>query len=173
MNVVVETNVAIAANGRDTHAGLACQYACVDLLEKLTRLKSKYTILLDDCELIVDEYKRHLNYRGQPGIGDAFFKYLHDHKYSGDRVALIRVTQNDDDRRGFDELPENTFDKSDRKFLAVAVVGNGTVFNAMDPDWHEHKNFIAGLGVIVEQLCPEHGCVVGDMGSVCGDMGSE
>lgn len=158
MNIVVETNVAIAANGRNTHASLACQYACVEFLEKLTDVKSRDAILLDDGELILEEYKRHLNYRGQPGVGDVFFKYLHNHMYSGNRIKLILVTPNNIETQGFDELPENSLDKSDRKFLAVALVGKGILFNAMDTDWQEQAAFIRNLGGTVEQLCPEHGC---------------
>ena len=159
MNVVVETNVAIAANGRDTHASVVCQYECVNFLEKLTASKSKDVVLVDDKELILDEYKRHLNYRGQPGVGDIFFKYLHDNMYSNKKIRKISITPNDDDSRGFNELPENTIDKSDRKFLAVALVGNGVLCNAMDTDWHEKADFVNDLGVTVSQLCPEHGCM--------------
>ena len=44
------------------------------------------------------------------------------------------MTPTEDDRRGFEELPENTFDPSDRKFLAVAIVANAVVLNATDTD---------------------------------------
>ena len=43
---------------------------------------------------------------------------------------------------GYDELPENKFDPSDRKFLAVAVVAKAVVLNATDSDWHEHKDLM-------------------------------
>lgn len=160
MNVVVETNVAIAANGRNTHAELSCQFACVEFLEKLASSKSRDTVLLDNRDLLFTEYKRHLNHRGQPGVGDAFFKYLHDNAYSGSRISLISITPNDIECQGFDELPINQIDKSDRKFLAVALVGSGEIFNALDNDWHEQKQFVNALGVVVNQLCPEHGCLV-------------
>jgi hypothetical protein len=158
MKVVVETNVTIAANGRDTHATPACQYDCVELLEKLASAKSRDQVLLDAGGLILDEYKPYLHYKGQPGTGDMFFKYLHDHMYMGKRVIRVSITPVTDEARGFAELPVNSLDKSDRKFLAVALVGGGTVVNAMDTDWHEQAAFIAALGVKVRQLCPEHGC---------------
>lgn len=61
----------------------------------------------------------------------------------------------DDDRRGFKELPVNRFDRSDRKFLAVAVAGKAPVLNAADSDWREHSDLMARLGVEVCELCPE------------------
>jgi len=158
MKVVVETNVSIAANGRDTHASLACQFTCVEFLEKLVSSQSRDQVLLDEQGLIFDEYKRHLNYKGQPGVGDMFFKYLHDHMYLDGKVRLVAITPLADEARGFAELPANPVDKSDRKFLVTALVGKGRVFNALDTDWHEQAAFIAALGVKVKQICPEHGC---------------
>ncbi len=155
MKVVVETNVSIAANGRDTHASLSCQFTCVDYLEKLVAEHSRDQILLDEQGLILDEYKRYLNFKGQPGTGDMFFKFLHDNMYLGGRVTLVTVTPSDDETKGFVELPANPVDNSDRKFLAVALVGKGRVVNALDTDWHEQAEFIAVLGVKVKQLCPE------------------
>ena len=53
-------------------------------------------------------------------------------------------------------LPENSFDRSDRKFLAVAVVAKAVVLNATDSDWVEHEELMQSLEVQVDQLCPQH-----------------
>jgi len=159
MKIVVDTNVAIAANGRNTHASDKCQLACVELLDQLTSQKSRRTICLDDLDLLLTEYKPHLNFNGQPGVGDAFYKFLHDHKYSGKKVSLVSIKPNDDADRGFDELPVNPVDHSDRKILAIAAVSKAKIVNALDNDWHEQRDFLAGFGVEVVQLCPEHGCI--------------
>lgn len=135
MTLVIDTNVAIAANGRDTQ-----------------------TVVLDKLGLMFEEYSRHLNYRGQPGVGDLFFKYLHDHKYAKGKIQLVTITHSSDETKGFDELPPNSLDKSDRKFLAAAQVSKADIVNALDSDWYEHRAFIATLGISVTQLCPEHGC---------------
>ena len=66
------------------------------------------------------------------------------------------VSQIEDAGRGFKELPPNAFDRSDRKFLAVAVVANATVVNVTDSDWNESAALVSGLGVEVRQLCPQH-----------------
>ena len=128
---VVDTNVAIAANGRDTHADMRCQLACINKLEYLV---DKGIVVLDDSGLILDEYRNHLCHSGMPSMGDAFFKYVFNSQYTEERVQRIRVMQIEDDRRGFEELPVNEFDRSDRKFLAVAVAGNAVVLNATDSE---------------------------------------
>ena len=149
---VVDTNVAIAANGRGTHADTSCRLTCV---RKLGSLVARETVAIDDGNLILDEYRKHLNASGSPGVGDVFFKHVFDHQY-GNRVRRIRVTPTSDGRRGFEELPENAFDRSDRKFLAVAVAADAVVLNATDSDWGKQQALMDGLGVKVDELCPQH-----------------
>ncbi|MDP1634723.1 MAG: hypothetical protein Q8L69_08580, partial [Gallionellaceae bacterium] len=135
MNVVVDTNVAMAANGRGTHASLACQYECVEFLDELVSPGKRARIILDEPGLIFAEYSNHLNYKGQPGVGDVYFKYLHDHMYLGKKIRLVPITPIADEARGFNELPNNSVDKSDRKFLATALVAGAVVVNALDSGW--------------------------------------
>ena len=87
-------------------------------------------------------------------MGDAFFKHLFDNQYDDARVRRVRVTPSDDDWRGVEELPENEFDRSDRKFLAVALTEGATVLNAADSDWAEHQELTARMEVNVVELCP-------------------
>lgn len=158
MNVVVDTNVAIAANGRNTHANLACQLVCTEFIQGLISPMKRTKIVLDMQGLIFDEYSVHLSYKGKPDVGDIFFKYLHDHMHLGKKVRLISITPIEDENRGFNELPHNSVDKSDRKFLAAAVTAGARIVNAVDTDWHEQRTFVAGLGVNVQQLCPDQAC---------------
>ena len=150
---VVDTNVAIAANGRGTHADMPCRLACVQQLKSLV---ARETVAIDDGNLILDEYRRRLNASGSPGVEDVFFKHVFDHQYQESRIRRIRVTLAEDDRRGFEELPENTFDRSDRKFLAVAAAAGAVALNATDRDWGEQQTLMDGLGVKVAELCPQH-----------------
>lgn len=159
MKCIIDTNVAIAANGRDTHASEECQLNCIEKLLNVVQDKN-HTIHLDTHDLIFDEYTKHLLYRGQPGVGDMFFKHLHDHKYTETLIKLVAISPNQDDETGFDELPANSVDKSDRKFLATAVVSGARIINALDSDWNEQAALLAQLGVHVDQLCPEHGCTL-------------
>lgn len=148
--VVVDTNVGIAANG-GADVDLKCQLACVDWLE---RTMTNGVVALDEGGQIFDEYRSHFSFSGAPGLGDVFFKFVHDRQYDGARVRRFAITPSNDDRRGFEELPENTFDASDRKFLAVAVVANAVVVNATDSDWGEADDLLRELDVEVEELCP-------------------
>ena len=150
---VVDTNVAIAANGLGTHADMRCRLACV---RRLKSLVAGETVAIDDGNLILDEYKNHLSFSGGPGVGDVFFKHVFNNQYQDEHVRRVTVTPAEDDRRGFEELPSNTFDPSDRKFLAVAVVAEAIVLNATDSDWGEQAVLMDTLGVEVNQLCPQH-----------------
>jgi predicted nucleic acid-binding protein len=156
MRVVIDTNVTIVANGRSSHASPRCQFACISFLEEIVSIESRTKIALDANGQILAEYKDYLSYSGQPGVGDIFFKYLHDSMYKRAKVQLIQITPINDETRGFKELPINSLDKSDRKFLAVAVKSKANITNAVDTDWHEHRDFIKTLRVRVQQLCPEH-----------------
>ena len=153
--VVVDTNVAIAANrDSDTHVDESCQLACVERLENLTR---NGIIAIDDQGLILEEYSRKLaNYRGAKSAGNMFFIHVFRNHYNTDLIRRVPVTPIQDENIGFKELPKNTFDPEDRKFLAVAVVAKAKVLNAADSDWAEHEKLMAELGVDVEELCPQH-----------------
>ncbi|MDD5275876.1 MAG: hypothetical protein PHR16_07310 [Methylovulum sp.] len=151
---VIDTNVAISANGQNTHASFACQLACIEILQACKNLH----IAIDKTGLIMEEYKRHLSHAGQPGVGDMFFKYLHDNQYATNKICSVKITKLDDDSRGFDELPSNSLDMSDRKFLATAVVAKAILVNATDSDWAEQSELLESLQIEIKQLCPEHCC---------------
>ncbi|WP_166264078.1 hypothetical protein [Providencia sp. M-27] len=148
---VIDSNVAIVANGLANQASTNCQLACIELLEGCKQL----SICLDETNLIMDEYAKHLSYAGSPGVGDMFFKYLYDNQYSQKNVELVTINPIIDERRGFLELPENSFDPSDRKFLATALSGGAQVVNATDSDWAEQQELMNRLNITVQQLCPD------------------
>ena len=150
---VVDTNVAIVANGRGTDADARCQLTCV---ERLRSLAAREVVAIDDGGSILEEYKNYLNFSGMPGVGDVILKHVFNYQYQDDRVRRVAVTPSEDDRRGFEELPENKFDRSDRKFLAVAVGAKAVVLNATDSDWDEQEALMDRLGVEVSQLCPRY-----------------
>jgi predicted nucleic acid-binding protein len=155
---VIDTNVAISANGRDgkgepAQASLECQLICSKWLANCKNIH----IALDDADLIMSEYKRHLNYAAMP-FGNAFFKHLNDYQHDRNKIQKFPITPIEDDNRGFAELPENEVDPSDRKFLAVAVVAKADIVNATDSDWTEQKALLDSLQIGVKQLCPEHSC---------------
>ena len=151
-NVVVDTNVLIVANGKSEQASIDCELSCLDLLEHPPSL----AVVLDETSLIMNEYERHCSYQGAPGVGDMFFKYLHDNQYNPDNnIELVEIRPIDNESRSFEQLPPNNFDPSDRKLLATAVVANASVVNATDSDWQEQQELMQQLNVTVHQLCPD------------------
>ena len=130
-----------------------CQLACVERLETLTK---QGIVALDDGYLILGEYSNYLPKSGSAkGTGDIFFIHVFNQRYNTNLVRRVSVTPVHDEKVGFEELPENTFDRSDRKFLAVAVVAKAKVLNAVDSDWAQHSKLMTDLGVDVEELCPQ------------------
>ena len=95
------------------------------------------------------------SYSGVPGVGNAFFKFLHDNQHSAKNVIHVSIQKTPDAEGGFANLPPNDFDRDDRKFLAVAKAGDGRVVNATDSDWSEHAAFIDSISVQVLELCPQ------------------
>ena len=149
---VVDTNVPVVANGGHPAADARCRLTCV---ERLKTLATEEIIAIDEGGLIFEEYRRNLNLSGMPGVGDAFLKHVFNHQYREERVRRVAVRPSENDGRGYEALPENTLDRADRKFLAVAVVARAIVLNATDSDWNEQTALLTHLRVQVRQLCPQ------------------
>ena len=158
MSVVIDTNVAIVANGGHQAASGQCIGACIDAL-----LAARGdVVLVDDGQEILAEYKDNLSFAGQPGVGDAFFKWLWNNQANPSCCRKIVITPCDP--RGdleFEEFPNDPalsrFDRSDRKFVAVALTSGESppILNASDSDWWIHKEALERNGVILRFLCPE------------------
>lgn len=152
---VVDTNVPIVANGRNTTASLKCQLICTEILEKIV---DSDCVAIDDNGFIMDEYHRHLNFHGQPSIGDAFYRHIFLNQGCPDKVKRIKISPTDI-FGNFREFPNsdanlNGFDLSDRKFVAVALTSlkKPEILNATDSDW---SNYAVPLSryVKVRELC--------------------
>jgi len=156
--VVVDTNVAVVANGKARQAGPACIMACIAALRKALRDE---IIVLDRGRQILDEYRRHLSPSGQPGVGDAFFKFLWQNQANPDRCELVDLHPKERSAENFDEFPDDPesagFDRQDRKFVAAARASklDPTVLNATDTDWWEYREVLARHDVRVKFLCPD------------------
>jgi hypothetical protein len=154
--VVVDTNVPIVANGRHANASCDCVLRCIDALENATR---DWRVLLDEGGLILDEYRRALLSDRQPSVGRAFFKWLWDNQ--ANEVVCRKVAITHDSHRVFAEFPDNPelsrFDRSDRKFVAVALASQESAveINASDTDWRDFLAPLRKCGVCVRFLCPD------------------
>jgi hypothetical protein len=138
---VVDTNVPIVANHKYGEP-LMCSAACARALYEITK---QGVLVIDARGLIFDEYKKYLSFSGQPGAGDSFFKWLADNRYAPDRVAQVVLVDDPVREREFAAFPDTpdlaTFDRSDRKFVAVALThpGRPSILNAVDGDWIDHE----------------------------------
>lgn len=157
--VVVDTNVPIIANGGQSHTDTECELACV---RELRRVQRNGCVLIDANGLIVAEYRRHLSHRGQPGPGDAFFKWLWENQGNAKHCTRVAITPCGPDDTDFAEFPSDPslvgFDRSDRKFVAVALASGTSpeILNATDTDWWMHREALERNGLRVRFLCPQH-----------------
>ncbi len=154
---VIDTNVAITANGKKTpQANINCVLSCIDTLQNIIN-NEKFCV--DDNGLIFKEYLKYLNPSGQPGPGDMFMKWVHVNQYNHDKCERVKITPTNNSQK-FAEFPHDlalkTFDSSDRKFVAVALKSSNspTILNAVDKGWWKHRAALKDNGVCVQFLCP-------------------
>ena len=156
--VVLDTNVAVVSNGNETEqAGLDCVENCG---AALTRIRESQILLVDDRGSIFAEYRNRLSPSGQPGIGDAFFKFIWENQANERHCRKVAITPNGE--RGFDEFPDDPdlagFDSDDRKFAAVAIAAGSApkILNAADRrSWWIYRQELRRHGVEVDFLCPD------------------
>lgn len=156
--IVIDTNVPVVANGRASQAGDRCVEACIT---SLLDMRESRRVLLDTGGLILEEYRRNLSHSGQPGPGDAFFRWLWNNQANPDHCQQVPITPTQGEPRGFAEFPDDpdlaTFDQSDRKFVAVVIASGERppVLNAADTDWWIHRTALNRHGIEPRFLCPE------------------
>ena len=154
---VVDTNVLQVANLANEQAnaehGTACILAAVEALRQVSDDRS---LLLDSGGEIMSEYrKQRFSYAGQPGVGDQFFRWVHQNAAS---LTAVRLTAHPD--RDFAEFPGDPalerFDRDDRVFVAVAAAGPkpNRIVNAVDSDYRIHQQALQQAGITVEEICP-------------------
>jgi len=157
VRVVVDTNVAVVANGKSAQASPECVQTCVKRLRELTQTGR---LVLDNRWLILKEYRANLRSDGQPGVGDAFLKWVLTNYSNPDRCELLTITPTDEKYTDFVEFPRSAglfrFHSHDRKFVAVALAHpkRPPILQAVDTLWWEMKTELESAGVTVDFLCP-------------------
>jgi hypothetical protein len=157
MRAIIDTNVLIAANGRDCpQVTPQCRF---NSSQYLRNFQVKGIIVIDNRWLIVNEYKHKVNQTGQPGIGDAFLKWVLTNQANSKRCEQVVINPLKD--ASFVEFPDDPelekFDQSDRKFVAVALATSDRppIVNAVDSDWLEFYEPLVKNGVKIQFLCPD------------------
>ncbi|HEX3070718.1 MAG TPA: hypothetical protein VHX14_19270 [Thermoanaerobaculia bacterium] len=152
---VIDTNVLAVANGKHAAADTDCVEHCISAL----MLSRDGTVLVDDGYRIFDEYRRYCSHRGQPGLGDAFFKWLWDNQANERHCIQVPIRHIGPEVTDFAEYPTDTalagFDRGDRVFVAVAIGSelDPDLLNASDTDWWRVRHALARNGVRVQFLC--------------------
>jgi len=155
VKVVVDTNVPIVANKAAPQASNMCVLNCI---QRLKQIRDGQILVLDNGWYILREYMNNLRSEGQPGAGDAFLKWVLTNKDNPQCCHLVPITPL---LSGFEEFPPdpdlNSFDLSDRKFVAVAIAHpeHPPILNAVDSDWWNFREPLGRWGIQVEFICPD------------------
>ena len=160
MTVIVDTNVAVVANGGFEDASQDCKQLCIDSLEEITTGKVK--LALDDQRRIIEEYHKNLNPDGQPGVGNAFLKWVEMNWTNCEHCDRVTITPIEDSAKEFKEFPDDPDlqklnPKKDRKFIAVAIAHceKPPILQAVDSKWLDFRDALHQHGVRVEFICKE------------------
>lgn len=139
------------ANGRQTHASLACQLECVDFL---LECKQDRSLLLDAAGVVLALYSSKCNWSGQPGTGDEFFLWAFNNSHGVEVVDLAR-----DASGRYVDVPDalEDFDRDDHIWLALVLKASGDaqIVNAVDSDYLENSSELEAASVDVLELCPD------------------
>jgi hypothetical protein len=157
--VILDTNVPIAANG-DSTVSPECAERCIDAILRITQGEERLAV--DDANLIVGEYGHKL-VAGQQGVGHEFLKWVYNTQWDTTYCERVTITPGAGSADGcdFEEFPKHealaSFDRSDRKFVAVATAHpkRPPILEAADAKWVGWAKALAEAGVTVEFLC-EH-----------------
>lgn len=152
---VVDTNVAVVANGKHPAASPECVRACVHRLEQVLRGR----VVIDNDWRILREYRNNLSESGQPGVGDRFLKWLLQNHANRQRCVKVTLTPVDEAAQRYAEFPSSPelagFDPSDRKFVAVANAhpAKPPILQAVDSKWPGFESALVAVGIRVDFLC--------------------
>lgn len=157
---IIDTNVPATANlAVDPESieadQLACVLACVEEVESVV---NGGRLVIDAGDEIFDEYRANLSMAGQPGVGDRFLKWVHDHRWGFPDEDRVPITKAGDSYEEFPDHPGlESFDLSDRKFVAVANShpAKPSISEATDSKWWGWKDALAEVGVTVIFLCED------------------
>lgn len=155
MHRVIDTNVLIVANNRESpQASPKCIISCIKWLKSFEK---SGILVIDSNWLMIEEYQNKVNSSGQPGVGDAFLKWILLNRSNPHRCQQVQITQIAEYE--FREFPKSEslqkFDLSDRKFVAVTLTHpqRPAIANAVDSDWFIFQEALVANGVYIEFLC--------------------
>jgi len=136
---------------------MVCVKECVIAVGDV--VKNKVGLVIDAGDEIYSEYRHNLFLKGQPGVGDAFMKWVHDNRWKFPVQDRVKINKTGD---SYQEFPNHEdledFDISDRKFIAVANAhpDKPPIFQAVDSKWWGWKEALAEAAITIHFLCPDY-----------------
>ena len=159
---LVDTNVPATANlsarsDQCSDVPDCCILESISQIENITRKGA--CLVVDHAGEIFEEYKNNLSLGGQPGVGDAFAKWVSDNQWNPGKVDRVQITKSGNSYEEFphhDEL--NDFDPSDRKFVAVANVhpDKPLILQGTDSKWWGWNDALSEVEITVCFICREY-----------------
>ncbi|MEW1640512.1 hypothetical protein [Streptomyces sp. NPDC091219] len=145
---IVDTNVPIVANNREENTrSAACVLSCTNFLVELMSTRS---VVIDLHWEVLGEYMHLLRSAGQPGIGDAFLKWVLTNQANPNKVTRLEISGH--------KLPDEieSFDPADHKWLLLGLARPATpIAQASDSLWWKRRTQLQRAGILIEFLCPE------------------
>lgn len=149
---VVDTNVWVTVDKNladvTTLAELDCIESCRAWLAQFQNHRDR--LVVDLTYEILREYRQNIRSGGR---AVQLFSQLETQPR--ERLVEVEIAFDED---GFARVPEALAiaDKSDRKFISVALVHTPTppIINATDTDWAKDQDLLARGGITVNELCP-------------------
>lgn len=151
-NVIIDTNIMVIANRQNRDVAVSCMDACVKFL---IRAQASSTVLMDSGDEIRAEYTRALRVGTPPQLGAQFLIHIYREQWNSQFVRHVELEKSvEGEFADFPNAPEIAgFDRSDRKFAALARRTGTPVSNAVDSDWIDYRDHLDAHGISVDFIC--------------------
>jgi hypothetical protein len=156
MTKIVDTNVIAVANEKHEQVTDGCIENCALILNEIVQTGR---LAIDDDRRIIEEYLPYTDISNGKKAGDVFLIWVLRNQYNQEKCDRVPIKENEE--RGFESFPEDPdlmdFDKSDRKFVAVANAHpqKPTILEAVDSKWLNWIDALHNNGINVELICEE------------------
>lgn len=158
-HLIIDTNVPLKAS--DIHPkdeiDQKCSQACLSFINAL--MDSDDLVVLDYGGDILKEYRKKIDLHQADNVASLFLIWIMRGLMTG-KVIQYQITKTGNNT--YAEFPESQeltgFDRSDRKFVALAKVDPNcpSIYNGSDTDWWNFKEALKREGIHVVFLCEDY-----------------